>query len=146
MKLKSYLIVVFATTIFTACGQRQTTSVDDMLKDPQQQERLIDEIVKNHELSKIYINKMINNDHTVGMMIEGIVKAADEDTLLANKLSNLITQHPDLMLLTVHHFMPVVNADEHLCDDFCNHAMEHQNISEEMCHKIHSSKDMKSCH
>ncbi|WP_156102165.1 hypothetical protein [Muricauda sp. MAR_2010_75] len=54
----------------------------------------------------------------MGMMVDELVKAAAKDTILANKLSDMITRYPDLMLLTTHHFMPVIASDSLLTDSF----------------------------
>lgn len=146
--IKSVIGLAIAGVMLTACSQKQeqSQSLEEMLKDSKQQEQVLSLMVENHDLSKQYIDKMLENDHATGMMVDGLVKAASEDSVLAGKVSNMITKFPDLMLMTMHHFMPVINADEHMCDGFCDHAMEHTNIAEGMCHKMQEKEEMSCCH
>lgn len=137
---------VFLSTLFGACSQqKEEQTLESMLKDAKQQEKVLTLMAENHELSDRYINEMMKNDHATGMMVDKLVTAASEDSVLASKLSNMITKFPDLMLLTTHHFMPIINSDEHMCDGFCDHAMEHSKIAEGMCHKVESDEKMSCC-
>lgn len=132
------LTVAIIGILLTACGekQEQPESLEAMLNDPAQQTEVLTAMTENHDLSKRYIDNLLENDHSTGMMVDGLVKAAADDSVLAEKVSKMITQYPDLMLLTMHHFMPVINSDEHMCDGFCDHSMEHSNIAEGMCHQM----------
>ncbi len=146
--IKSVFGLAISALLLTACSQKQEQSqpLEEMLKDPQKQGKVVTVLVENHNLSKQYINKMLENDHTTGMMVDGLVKAAAEDSVLAGKVSDMIIKFPDLMLMTMHHFMPVINADEHMCDGFCDHAMEHTNLAEGMCHKMQENEEISCCH
>ncbi len=146
--IKLIFSLAIAGLVFTACSQKQEQSqpLEEMLKDPKQQGKVLSAMAENHELSKQYINELLENDHATGMMVDGLVKAAAEDSVLARKVSDMIIKFPDLMLMTMHHFMPVINADEHMCDGFCDHAMEHSNIAEGMCHKMQEKEEMSCCH
>ncbi len=137
--------LVIAGTLLTACSQQQE-SLEAMLKDSKQQEKVLTMMAEDHDLSSKYISKMMENDHATGMMVDKLVTAASEDSVLAGKISDMITKFPDLMLLTTHHFMPVINADKHLCDGFCDHAMEQTKIAEAMCHKMQANEAMSCCH
>lgn len=144
---KSVLGLAIAGMMLTACSEKQEQqSLEGMLKDPKQQEKVLTAMVDNHELSSKYIDKMMENDHATGMMVDKLVKTASQDSLLAGKLSDMITKFPDLMLMTTHHFMPIISADEQMCDGFCDHAMENSNIAEGMCHKMQEKKEMSCCH
>lgn len=138
-------VIVIALTI-TACSQKQENSISEMLKDPSQQEKILAMMTEDHDLSKTYIDKMMTNDHATGMMVDELVKAAAKDTILARKLSTMITKYPDLMVLTNHHFMPIIAADEHLSDTFCDHVLEHDNIADSMCQKMKDKEGMEPCH
>ena len=137
--------LAIAATVFTACSQKQEQSLEAMLKDPNQQETVLTLMAEDHDLSAKYMDRMMKNGHATGMIVDKMVTAAAEDTVLAGKISNMITKYPDLMLLTSHHFMPIINADEHMCDGFCDHAMEHPNIAEGMCDKMQANEDMNCC-
>jgi hypothetical protein len=139
-------MLTIAGALLTSCSQDKTQSLEEMLKDPHQQEKAFAMMAEDHELSKKYMAKMMDNDHMTGMMVDQLVQAAADDTLLAGKLSNMITNFPDLMLLTMHHFMPVIDADTAMCDGFCEHAMEHSNIAEGMCHSMKEHEEMNCCH
>ena len=138
--------ILLITLMFSACSQKQESSLAEMVKEPKQQEEVLALMAENHDLGKKYINKMMDNDHATGMMVDELVKAAANDTILAGKLSRMITKYPDLMLLTTHHFMPVIATDKHMSDTFCEHALENESIAESMCQKMKSDKDMKPCH
>lgn len=144
MKTISYKAagIVLAAILLSACSQKQENSIKDMLKDPSQQEEVLAEITENHELGQKYIGKMMENDHATGMMADELVKAAANDTILAGKLSDMITKYPDLMLLTTHHFMPVIATDSLLSDTFCDHTLEHENLAESMHKKMEENKKM----
>ncbi len=146
-KIKYVTGLVIVGTLLTACSQKQEQqSLEFMLKDSKQQEKVLTMMAEDHDLSSKYISKMMQNDHATGMMVDKLVTAASEDSVLARKISDMITKFPDLMLLSVHHFMPAINADEHLCEGFCDHAIEHSNIAEGMCHKMQSSEEKSCCH
>ena len=144
--IKSIFGLAIVGLVFTACSQQKEQSIEEMLKDTKQQEKVLAMMAENHDLSSQYISKMMENDHATGMMVDRLVKAASEDSVLAGKLSDMITKFPDLMLMTTHHFMPIISADEHMCDGFCDHAMEHSNIAEGMCHKMQANEKMSCCH
>jgi len=138
--------VAMIAILFTACSKQQDQqSLEELVNDSKQQEKVLDLMVDDHDISSTFISKMMENDHATGMMVDKLVLAASEDSMLAVKLSNMITKYPDLMLLTTHHFMPVINDDEHLCDGFCDHAMEQTNIADEMCHKMQAKEEMNCC-
>ena len=141
-KIKMAVGIVLATFTLSACAQKQEGSLGDKLKDPSQQEEVLTLMTENHELGKKYITKMMNNDHATGMLVDELVKAAANDTILAGKLSDMITRYPDLMLLTTHHFMPVIAADGHLSDTFCDHTLEHENLEKAMHEKMEGNKKM----
>ena len=143
--IKSVFGLAVLGLMFTACSQQDEQSLEDMLKDTKQQDKVLTMMAENHDLSNKYVTNMMENDHATGMMVDKLVKAASEDSVLAAKLSNMITQYPDLMLLTTHHFMPVINADEHMCEGFCDHAMEHSNVAEGMCHELETNEEMSCC-
>lgn len=145
---KSLFGLALASLLFSSCSQEQdqSQSLSDMLKDPKQQEEVLNALSENHDFSMQYIDKMLENDHATGMMVDGLVKAASKDSVLAGKISDMITKYPDLMLMTMHHYMPVISADEHMCDGFCDHAMQHENIMEGMCHKMKEKETMSCCH
>jgi hypothetical protein len=134
------------TGIFwVSCSQDKSQSLDDILSDAKQQEKVFSAIAADHEMSKNMMAKMMESDHTMGMMVDQLVNSAAEDSLLANKLSDMITNYPALMLLTMHHFMPVIDADSTMCEGFCDHAMEHSNIAEGMCHSMKEHEGMTCC-
>ncbi len=137
--------LIIAGTLLTSCSQDKTQSLEEILKDPKQQEQAFAMMAQDHELSKKYMAKMMDNDHMTGMMVDQLVQTAAEDTLLAGKLSSMITNFPELMLLTMHHFMPVIDADTAMCDGFCDHAMEHEHIAEGMCHNMKENEEMSCC-
>ena len=88
----------------------------------------------------------MESDHSTGMMVDVLVSAAAEDSVLAGKLSDMITKFPALMLMTTHHFMPIIAADDHACDGFCDHLMEQPKLAEKMCHKMKETKEKSCCH
>ena len=137
------LVLVF---LFASCSQQQEQSLEEMLKDSNQQDKVVAIMAENHDLSKKYINKMMESDHSTGMMVDVLVSAAAEDSVLAGKLSDMIIKFPDLMLMTTHHFMPIIATDDHMSDGFCDHAMEEPKIAEKMCEKMKESKEMNCCH
>jgi len=144
--LKRTVGVILIALMLFACSQKQENSISEMLKEPSQQERVLALMAEDHDLGKKYIGKMINNDHATGMMVDELVKAAANDTILAGKLSTMITKYPELMVFTNHHFMPIIAADEHLSDTFCDHALEHDNIAKSMCQKMNDKEGMEPCH
>lgn len=144
----TYVIgLVIAGTLLTACSHQQDQqSLKAMLKDAEQQKMILAVMEEDHAISDTYISKMLENDQTTSMMVDKLITAASKDSVLAGKISGMITKFPDLVLLTTHHLMPVINADEHLCDGFCDHAMEHTKIAEGMCHKMKANEAMSCCH
>ena len=94
-EIKKAIGIVLAVFTLSACAQKQESAVKDMLKDPSQQEEVLTLMVEDHDLGKKYIAKMMDNDHAMGMMVDELVKEAAKDTILANKLSNMITRYPD---------------------------------------------------
>ncbi|MGB5821667.1 MAG: hypothetical protein WBG90_19450 [Saonia sp.] len=144
--IKTVIGIVLATFTLSACAQKQESSVKDMLKDPSQKEEVLKLMVEDHDLGKNYIAKMMDNDHATGMMVDELVKAAANDTILAGKLSDMITRYPELMLLTTHHFMPVIAADEHMSDTFCDHTLEQENLEKTMHEKMEYKKSMEKNH
>lgn len=141
-KIKRTVGIVLAVFALSACTQKQESAVKNMLKDPSQQEEVLTLMVEYHDLGKKYIAKMMDNEHAMGMMVDELVKEAAKDTILANKLSDMITRYPDLMLLTTHHFMPVIAADGHMSDTFCDHTLEHENLEKTMHKKMEENKKM----
>lgn len=137
------LVFIF---LFASCSQKQEQSLEEMLKDSKQQDKVVAIMAENHDLSKKYINKMMESDHSTGMMVDILVSAAAEDFVLAGKLSDMITKFPALMLMTTHHFMPIIAADDHICDGFCDHVMEEPKLAEKMCHKMKESEEKSCCH
>ena len=89
---------------------------------------------------------MMDSDHATGMMVDELVKAAANDTILAGKLSDMITRYPDLMLLTTHHFMPIIANDSLLSDTFCDHTLEHENLAKAMHEKMEYKKSLELNH
>ena len=73
-------------------------------------------------------------------------KAAANDTILADKLSEMITKYPDLMLLTSHHFMPVIASDSLLSDTFCDHTLEQKDLAKTMHNKMEYRKSLERNH
>ncbi|SNZ01370.1 hypothetical protein [Flagellimonas pacifica] len=148
MKITAYKIaaMVFAALLISACSQKQGSSVKDMLKDHSQQEAVLTTLAENHELGKKYIQKMMDNDHATGMMVDELVRAASKDTILANKISGMITKYPDLMLLTTHHFMPVIASDSLMSDTFCDHTLEHEELAKAMHNKMEYKKSLERNH
>ena len=148
MKTISYKAagIVLATILLSACAQKQDSSVKDMLKDASQQEEVRTLMVENHELGKKYVTKMMENDHATGMVVDELVKAAANDTILADKLSEMITKYPDLMLLTSHHFMPVIASDSLLSDTFCDHTLEQKDLAKTMHNKMEYRKSLERNH
>ena len=144
--LKKIAGVILIALVLSSCSQKQENSISDMLKDPSQQEKVLALMIEDHDLGQKYIGKMMDNDHATGMMVDELVKAAAKDTILAGKLSTMITKYPELMVLTNHHFMPIIASDEHLSDTFCDHALEHDNIAKSMCQKMNDKEDMEPCH
>ena len=134
--------IVVLTLILSACSQKQESSIKDKLKDPSKQEEVLALMTEDHELGQKYIVKMMENDHATGMMVDELVKAAANDSILAGKLSNMISKYPELMLLTTHHFMPVIAADAHMSDTFCDHTLEHEKLAETMHEKMEGNKKM----
>ncbi|GBF20600.1 hypothetical protein DHD05_10335 [Arenibacter sp. N53] len=141
-KIKKAIGIVLATFTLSACAQKQESSVKDMLKDPSQQEKVLTLMVEDHDLGKKYIAKMMENDHATGMIVDELVRTAANDTILAGKLSDMITRYPDLMLLTTHHFMPVIAAHGELSDTFCDHTLEHENLEKTLHEKMDGNKKM----
>lgn len=141
-KIKKAIGIVLATFTLSACAQKQESSVKEMLKDPSQQEKVLTLMVEDHDLGKKYIAKMMENDHATGMIVDELVRAAANDTILAGKLSDMITRYPDLMLLTTHHFMPVIAAYGELSDTFCDHTLEHENLEKTLHEKMDGNKKM----
>ena len=82
-KIKMAVGIVLATFTLSACAQKQESSVKDMLKDPSQQDEILTLMVEDHDLGKKYITKMMDNDHATGMMVDELVNAAANDTILA---------------------------------------------------------------
>tara|TARA_R110001583_G_scaffold9203_4_gene43637 strand:- start:14762 stop:15202 length:441 start_codon:yes stop_codon:yes gene_type:complete len=146
MKIKKALGIVLATFTISACAQKQESAVKDMLKDPAQQEKVLALMVEDHDLGKKYVTKMMANDHATGMMVDELVKAAANDTILAGKLSDMITGYPELMLLTSHHFMPVIANDSLLSDTFCDHVLENENLKMTMHEKMEYKKSLEKNH
>jgi len=134
--IKRAIGIVVLTLILSACSQKQESSIKNQLKNPSQQEEVLALITEDHELGQKYIAKMMENDHGTGMMVDELVKAAAKDTILASKLSGMITKYPELMLLTTHHFMPVIALDEDMSDTFCEHTLEHENLAKTMHEKM----------
>ncbi|MCM4164897.1 MULTISPECIES: hypothetical protein [unclassified Arenibacter] len=145
-KIKMAVGIVLATFTLSACAQKQESSVKDMLKDPSQQDEILTLMVEDHDLGKKYITKMMDNDHATGMMVDELVNAAANDTILAGKLSDMISRYPDLMLLTTHHFMPVIANDSLLSDTFCDHTLEHKDLEKAMHNKMEYKKSMEKNH
>lgn len=133
-----------ASILFVSCSQPEKQSLETMLSHKDQQGKILAAITSDHELSTKMIDKMIANDHTANMLADGLVKAAAKDSVLANRISSKISQNPDLMLMTVHHFMPVINAHDHLGDDFCEHALQQPAIAATMCKKMEEGES--ACH
>lgn len=144
--IKMAVGLVLATFILSACSQKQEGSLGDKLKDPSQQEEVLTLMTEDHELGKKYITKMMDSDHATGMMVDELVKAAANDTILAGKLSDMITRYPDLMLLTTHHFMPIIANDSLLSDTFCDHTLEHENLAKAMHEKMEYKKSLELNH
>lgn len=145
-KIKKALGIVLAVFTLSACAQKQEGSVKDMLKDPAQQEEVLALMVEDHDLGKKYVTKMMANDHATGMMVDELVNAAANDTILASKLSDMITRYPELMLLTTHHFMPIIASDGLLTDTFCDHTLEHENLEMTMHEKMEYKKSLEKNH
>lgn len=144
--IKMAVGLVLATFMLSACSQKQEGAIKDRLKDPSQQEEVLTFMAENHELGQKYIAKMMENDHATGMMVDELVKAAANDTILAGKLSDMITRYPDLMLLTTHHFMPIIAADGNLSDTFCDHTLEHEDLAKKMHEKMEYKKSLELNH
>ena len=145
-EIKKAIGIVLAVFTLSACAQKQESAVKDMLKDPSKQEEVLTLMVEDHDLGKKYITKMMDNDHATGMMVDELVKAAANDTILAGKLSDMITGYPDLMLLTTHHFMPVIANDSLLSDTFCDHTLEHEELEKAMHNKMEYKKSLERNH
>tara|TARA_R110002049_G_scaffold191337_1_gene360274 strand:+ start:33041 stop:33481 length:441 start_codon:yes stop_codon:yes gene_type:complete len=139
-KIKKAIGIVLATFTLSACSQKEESSVKDMLKDPLQQEEVLTLMAEDHDFGKKYIAKMMDSDHSTGMMVDELVKAAANDTILGGKLSDMITRYPELMLLTTHHFMPVIAADGDLSDTFCDHTLKHENLERTLHEKMYGNK------
>ncbi|MEY8021355.1 hypothetical protein AB8P51_11020 [Muriicola sp. SD30] len=144
--IKMAACMVLTAFILSACSQKQEGTIKDKLKDPSQQEVVLTFMAENHKLGQKYIAKMMENDHATGMMVDELVKAAASDTILAGKLSDMITRYPDLMLLTTHHFMPVIANDSLLIDTFCDHTLEHENLEKAMHEKMEYKKSLELNH
>tara|TARA_R110002012_G_scaffold279805_1_gene468211 strand:+ start:3708 stop:4154 length:447 start_codon:yes stop_codon:yes gene_type:complete len=138
--------LILATFILSACSQKQESTIKDQLEDPSQQEEVLAFMAENHELGQKYIAKMMENDHATGMMVDELVTAAANDTILAGKLSDMITGYPELMLLTTHHYMPVIANDRLLSDTFGDHTLEHENLEKTMHEKMEYKKSLELNH
>lgn len=138
--------IVLTAILLSACSQKQKSSVKEMLKDSSQQEEVLTEMAENHELGQKYIEKMMENDHATGMMVDELVKAAANDTILAGKISEMITKYPELMLLTTHHFIPVIASDSLLSDTFCDDTLEQEDLAKAMHNKMEYRKSLERNH
>lgn len=144
--IKNTLGAILIALILSACSKKQENSAKEMLKNPSQQEEVLALMVEDHDLGKKYITKMMANDHATGMMVDELVNAAANDTILASKLSDMITRYPELMLLTTHHFMPIIASDGLLTDTFCDHTLEHENLEMTMHEKMEYKKSLEKNH
>ena len=132
-------------SLLISCSPTSNQSFEDKLKDSKHQETVLTMLAENHDLSNRFISKMMESDHGTGMLVDKLVNAASEDSVLARKMSKMIIEFPELMLMTMHHFMPVINDNEHMCEGFCDHVMEQPKIAEEMCHDIKEQGSMSCC-
>tara|TARA_R110000782_G_scaffold21827_2_gene58366 strand:- start:84 stop:530 length:447 start_codon:yes stop_codon:yes gene_type:complete len=138
--------VVLVAILLSACSQKEGDFVNEMLKNPAQREQVLSLMVENHDLGKNYIAKMMENDHAKGMMVDELIKAAANDTILSGKLSDMITQYPELMMLTTRHFMPVIASDSLLSYTFCDHTLENKDLAKAMHNKMEYRKSLERNH
>ena len=138
MKTKRKYLAALAVVafVFTGCSQQNEQTLESMLADKGQQQKVIEAITKDHELSMKMIGRMIENDHATKMMADGLVEAAAKDSVLAASISKKMALRPELMMLTVHHFMPVINASEQACEHFSAETVQQPNIAQNVCKRM----------
>ena len=138
-------VLALAAFVFTACSQKNEQTLESMLADKEQQQKVMEAIAQDHELSMKMIGRMMENDHATGMLADGLVEAAAKDTVLAASISKKMALRPELMMLTVHHFMPVINGSEQACEHFSAETMQQPNIAQNVCKRMEENPEL-SCH
>ncbi len=143
--VKHLSALMLAVVTFASCSQQNGQTPEAMLADKGAQKKILKAIANDHDLSIKMIGSMMENDHATGMMADGLIDAAAKDSVLAATISNKMAMRPDLMMLTVHHFMPVINASEDACEHFSEETVQQPDIAESVCKRMKEEPDL-SCH
>ncbi len=133
---KIYISILFALAIITACVPQEKKSTLNMIYAENKHELLITKIAHDHHLSKMFLKKMMETEHTIGMTIDQLIDTASRDSLMAIKINKKIVKYPKLMLMSVNHFIPVINSNQEMCDTFCDHLIKQNEISKTMNRKL----------
>lgn len=144
-KFKLLIGIVLSGYFLAGCTQNQTP-IEELLKDPDQQMKAINTIVSDQQLAELCIENLMNDEHAVNMMLDGVVAKAANETEVSSRLTEKISDNSDLMMMAIHHFIPIVELDVSMCDGFCSHTLESEPIMDKMCHKMTEDKKMSCCH
>lgn len=146
MNMKTLTITVFSfvSVLLSSCSNEQ--SIEKLLEDPEQQEIAINTIINNHDLAQMCIDHLMDDEHARDMMLDAGVAKANTENSVGEQLNAKISQHPDLVMLTVHHLIPVVELDDNMCEGFCEHTMNSDKIMNNMCDKMDENQKMSCCH
>mgnify|MGYP000209242155 CR=1 FL=1 len=137
--------LTLSVIVLVGCSQNQT-SIEEMLKDPEQQMKAINTIVSDHQLAELCIENLMDDQHAKNMMLDGVVSEASVDAEVGARLNDKIAEYPELMMFTINHFIPIVELDSSMCSGFCDHTMESEPIMDKMCHKMNEDTKMSCCH
>ena len=142
-KITFILIVTFASGFV----QAQDKDVQAVLKDPVKQDQFIAALVKDHQLMQKFSEKMLQNDHALGMVVDGALQRAESDSTIAENLAEMVGKYHAVSLVFVDHIIAVAEDVPAMSHEICSDLMEHDKMKKDMCEhmKQEEKKSGKGC-
>jgi len=142
MKKLKQIVPVLLAILLSGVGMAQDKDVNAVLNDPAKQEQFIAALVKDHQLMKKFSEKMLEDDHALGMVMDAALIRAESDTTVSRSLAELVGRHHKVSIVFVDHIMGIAEDVPAMNHQICKELLEHEEMKKNMCE--HMKEDAKS--
>ena len=133
MKTLKKITFIFLATLLTGVVQAQDKDVEAVLNDPAKQDQFIAALVKDHQLMKKFSEKMLQNDHALGMVVDAALQRAVNDSVVAKNIAEMVGKYHAVSLVFVDHIIAVAEEIPEMSHEICTDLMEHDEMKKNMC-------------
>jgi len=136
-----FLSIIIAGLTLTACNNNISSNTEELLKDPEKREEIMNAIASDHQMMNSMMEHMMKNDHAMQMM-------GDNHRMMKHMMG--VMKDSSVANMTMENMMGMMRSDSTMQHKMMGMMSQNKGMMRNMMQKMHakgmmSSECMQSC-